>query len=920
MILGACLLACAGAPPAPPPSTPPPAAAPSVAAPAVAPGAAEHAEPPPIFRLPADVRPTRERVELEVVPDRPTFRGTVQIELALAQPRSDLWISARGLSLGAGTLTAGDETVPVRFEPDDVRGAARVVLPHPLPAGPAMLQIAFEGSFNPRLAGLYRVKSRDRWYAFTQFEAVDARRAFPCFDEPAMKIPWELTLVVPGQAVAVANAPELDRAAAGELTRVRFRPTRPLPSYLVAFAVGDFDVVTPPPLPPNAIRKTPLQIRGLATHGRGGELGYAMKSTADLLVMLEEWFGLPFPYEKLDQLAVPDFEAGAMENAGLITYREPALLVDEAAASSAQRQNVVVDISHEIAHQWFGDLVTMAWWDDLWLNESFADLMETKMTTAYLKDSRYDLVQQKVVHGAMFSEELSGVNPIVPVLRTEPDIFGFDYSIVYQKGGQVLEMFESFLGEEKFRRGIRRYLETHRDGNATRADLMRALAQEGTDLGPALTSFVEQPGVPLVHGELRCDRGAPRVHLTQTRQRPLGSPLSDGQRWEIPVCVHTPSTGSRPDCVLLREAEGDLPLRSKTCPAWFALNADANGYYRWMLPPDQLRTLLKKGYGSLRPTERLSLANNLSAAFRSGTLNAADTLAALGPVAHDVEPSVAQEPGTVLRLVREQFLTPPERPAVEAYMRKLYGPVLARVGWTPRKGEAGRQTQFRSWLVRYLAIEANDRAVLDRAAALGRAYLGTDGRLHPEAVDHDLVGVSLEAAGRTGDAALFQTMLQRLKAADDSNVRENLLVGLGQFRDPVLAEQARALAMQEDLRVNERGYVLAVQTLTLEQRPGSWSWLKTHVDQFAPRMPDTYVQFFAYAQGGCGEADARDLQEGLGPHITRYAGATYTLKKAVEKTRLCGALTDKQRESARQFLRSQESAATGPARGVSALH
>ena len=215
MILGACLLACAGAPPAPPPSTPPPAAAPSVAAPAVAPGAAEHAEPPPIFRLPADVRPTRERVELEVVPDRPTFRGTVQVELVLAQPRSDLWISARGLSLGAGTLTAGDETVPVRFEPDDVRGAARVVLPHPLPAGPAMLQIAFEGSFNPRLAGLYRVKSRDRWYAFTQFEAVDARRAFPCFDEPAMKIPWELTLVVPGQAVAVANAPELDRAAAG---------------------------------------------------------------------------------------------------------------------------------------------------------------------------------------------------------------------------------------------------------------------------------------------------------------------------------------------------------------------------------------------------------------------------------------------------------------------------------------------------------------------------------------------------------------------------------------------------------------------------------------------------------------------------------------------------------------------------------
>jgi cytosol alanyl aminopeptidase len=874
----------------------------------------------PIFRLPADVHPTRERVELEVVPDRPTFRGKVQIELTLDQPREDLFVSARGLTLDAGTLTAGTETLPVRFELDDARGVARLVLPHGVPAGPAMLQIAFEGTFNPRLAGLYRVKSRNRWYAFTQFEAVDARRAFPCFDEPAMKIPWELTLLVPGEAVAVANAPELDRAPAGELTRVRFRPTRPLPSYLVAFAVGDFDVVSPPPLPPNAIRKHPLPVRGVATHGRGAELAYAMKAGADLLVMLEEWYGVPFPYEKLDHLAVPDFEAGAMENAGLITYREPALLVDEATASSAQRQNVVVDVSHEIAHQWFGDLVTMAWWDDLWLNESFADLMETQITAAYLKDSRYDLVHQKVVHGAMFSEELSGVNPIVPVLRTEPDIFGFDYGIVYQKGGQVLEMFQSFLGEEKFRHGIRRYLEAHRDGNATRADLMKALAEEGTDLGPALSSFVEQPGVPLVHGELRCDGRAPRVHLTQTRQRPLGSPLSDGQRWEIPVCVHTSSTGAHPDCMLLRDAEADLPLRSKSCPAWFALNADARGYYRWMLPPDQLRALLKKGYGSLRPTERLSLASNLTAAFRSGTLTAADTLAALGPVAHDAEPSVAQEPGSILRLVREQFLTPQERPAVEAYMRKLYGPVLARVGWTPRPGEPGRQTQFRAWLVRYLAMEANDRTVLNRAAALGRAYLGTDGRLHPEAVNQDLVGVALEAAGRTGDAALFQTLLQRLKAADDSNVRENLLVGLGQFRDPALAEQARMLAMQEGLRVNERGYVLTAQTVTLEQRPGAWSWLKANVDQYAPRMPDTYVQFLAYAQAGCGEADAKDLQDGLGPHIARYAGATYTLKKAVEKTRLCGALADRQRESARQFFRTHgASGPTGPTRGISSV-
>jgi len=193
--------------------------------------------------------------------------------------------------------------------------------------------------------------------------------------------------------------------------------------------------------------------------------------------------------------------------------------------------------------------------------------------------------------------------------------------------------------------------------------------------------------------------------------------------------------------------------------------------------------------------------------------------------------------------------------------------------------------------------------VLRRAATLGRAYLGTDGRLHPEAVDSDLVGVALEAAARTGDAALFETMVQRLNAAEDSNVRENLLQGLAQFRDPALAERARELAMQDGLRVNERGYVFKSQAFTLEQRPAAWKWLQEHVDQYALRMPDTYVQFLAYAQNGCSEADAQELQASLGPHIASYAGATYTLNKVVERTRLCGALAERQRESARQFFR-----------------
>jgi alanyl aminopeptidase len=849
-------------------------------------------------------------VELEVVPDRDFFTGRVEIALQLSQPREDLWISARELALTSGTFAIGGETLPLILQPDDAAGVARLVLPHSVSAGEGSLVLTFRGAFNPRLAGLYRVKSQDRWYAFTQFEAVEARRAFPCFDEPAFKIPWDLTLTVPANLLAVANTSVFYETASGTMKRVRFGTTRPLPSYLVAFAVGDFDVVTPPPLPPNEVRSRPLQVRGIATTGRGSELGYALRAGGELLVMLERWFGREFPYEKLDHIALPDFEYGAMENAGLITYREQALLVDPRTASEDQKLTVAVDMAHEMSHQWFGDLVTMAWWDDLWLNESFASVMEVQITTAWAKGNRYDLSYLKKVQEAMATDELSSVHPIRPDIKLESDIFGIDYSIVYPKGAQVIAMFQEFLGPEAFRAAIRAYLDAHRDGNATREDLMSALSGAGTDIAPAMRSFIDQPGVPLVQAALRCDGSGPRVTLKQSRNLPLGSPASPGSRWEIPVCVRTDRSGDKPQCLLLKTVEAELSLHQKTCPAWIALNPGAQGYYRWTLPPTQLRALLTRGYRHLSAAERMSLGNNLGAALRTGALRAADVLAALEPLARDSEPAVSQEPAELLKVIREFVVQPEQRAAVEAHMRSLHGPVMARLGWKARPGEPARMQIFRSWLIDYLAFDALDRGVLQRAAALGRAYLGTDGHLHPDAVDRNLVPVALKAAGRLGSPQLFETMVQRLNAAQDSNVRENLLSGLGQFTDPQLAERARALALGDGLRVNELVEVLGSQTRTLELRPGAWAWTKANFDALAPRLPQTYVQYLAYIQAGCSEETANELGQELGSRLRPYPGGPYTLAKVVEKTRLCAAEVANQRPSAAEFFRGRPPGAT----------
>jgi cytosol alanyl aminopeptidase len=859
----------------------------------------------PIVRLPGDVRPTRQSVELEVIPEREFFTGRVEIALQLSQSREDLWISSRELTLTSGTFAIAGETLPLTLQPDDATGVARLQLPHRVSAGEGVLVLAFRGAFNPRLAGLYRVKSRDRWYAVTQFEAVEARRAFPCFDEPSFKIPWDVALTVPANLIAVANTSVVDETASGTMKRVRFRTTRPLPSYLVAFAVGDFDVVTPPPLPPNEVRARPLQVRGIATKGRGSELGYALRAGGELLVMLERWFGREFPYEKLDHLAVPDFEYGAMENAGLITYREQALLVDPRTASEDQKLTVAVDMAHEMAHQWFGDLVTMAWWDDLWLNESFASLMEVQMTAAWAKGNRYDLKYLSKVQEAMATDELSPVHPIRPQIEVEGDIFGIDYGVVYPKGAQVIAMFQQFLGPEAFRAAIRAYLDAHADGNATRGDLMAALSAAGTDVAPAMRSFVDQPGIPLVQATLRCEARGPRVALKKSRNLPLGSPAWPGGQWEVPVCVRTDRSSGKPECLLLKAAEAELPLQQKSCPAWIALNPGAQGYYRWTLPPAQLRALLARGYRHLSAAERMSLGSNLAAALRSGALPAADVLAALEPLARDPEPAVSQEPAGLLKVVRE-FLAPPEqRAAVEAHMRSLHGPLLARLGWKARPGEPERVQIFRPWLIDYLAFEAMDQGVLERAASLGRAYLGADGHLHPEAVDRNLVQVSLKAAARLGSPQLFETMLQRLNSAEDSNVRENLLAGLGQFTDPQLAERARALALGEGLRVNELDLVLDSQTTTLELRPGAWAWLKTNFQPLATRLPQTYVQYLAYTQLGCSEEAAKELGETLESGLRAYPGGSYSLAKAMEKTRVCAAKVARQRPSTAEFFRAR---------------
>ncbi len=487
-------------------------------------GSAQTVPPPrPDGRLPRQVHPTRYALELAVDPAQPRFSGRVRIDITVDETTSAIVLNARGLTARGAALIAGDARVPAATSTRLAAGSKKdpeelvLAFDRAIAPGSAQIEIDYDGAFADGLHGLYRVQEGGRWYAFTQFEPTDARRAFPCFDEPGWKTPFTVAISVPPDMVAVANMPEVRRAPDGARVRFQFAASPPLPTYLVALAVGAFDTRD------GLAGKLPIRL--IATSGKARLGGGALAAARGQLLELERYFGRPYPYAKLDLLAVPSFGAGAMENAGLITFREERLLLDEHAALAA-RVGMNGIIAHEISHQWFGDLVTMAWWNDLWLNEAFASFMADEIVDAWRPATGARLQALAAKSAVMADDALATARRIrQPVRSTSDALEAFD-PVTYAKGRAVLAMAEAWLGPDAFRAGLRGYLQRHAWGSATADDLYAALGEAGggRDVAGVIGSFTDQIGVPIVDAKIDCTGQAPAVRLHQQEYRTLERP------------------------------------------------------------------------------------------------------------------------------------------------------------------------------------------------------------------------------------------------------------------------------------------------------------------------------------------------------------------------------------------------------------
>jgi len=814
---------------------------------------------------------------LTLVPDAKGFDGRIVIDVDLKRPLDFFWINSRGLDIKRAVLTAGGKS----FEATAIPGGehfAGLRFASKLAAGPARLAIDYSGSYSPReTRGIFTQQDRGEWYLYTQFEALNARRAFPCFDEPQWKTPWTIALNVKREHVAVSNNPAVSEADIGNgMKQVRFSKTPPLPSYLVAFGVGPFEIVDGGKA---GMKQT--QLRYIVPKGRTAETRYAKEVTPKLLEQMESYFGTPYPYDKLDSLAIPVTVAfAAMENAGLITYGSGFLLASAAREDEQFRQIYANIGAHEIAHQWFGNLVTMQWWTDIWLNEAFATWMARKAVTKFNPEWDPTVRRERERMSAARTDRLSSTRQVRQPVHNHDHLGNAFDRITYDKGGALLTMFEGWLGEEKFREGVRRYLKKHEWGNATAEDFFAALSQTDPQVAKGLSSLVHQPGLPIVEFELDCTGRAPAVMLKQRRFDPLGANKT-AQRWTLPVCLrYEGSTSGKPLCRMLHEPRQRVVLPgAKSCPAWVLPNPGGAGYHlsrvtnaAGALPAAQLSA-----------QEAVAFINDQSLLAQSGAIGSQKLVAALTPFATDAREEVALAAITaVVELHPAHFPAGKDKTLAPWVMQHLAARAH-QLGWVPRPGEGDSVRRLRGMLLPVVAAIGDDAQLRAQAHSHALSWLAGD-----RASIGESFRAVLRVAAHQSDPEVFEALLVAVAKADDGGTRYEIYKTLGQYRDPVLRQRAFELPLADGLDARQATQIYDAAAEEADNAPALLRFVRERHEQLARRLPEeTMARAPRWHRELCSAEDRAAAANFYGSRKPWPPGLERNLSQALEAVEIC---------------------------------
>ena len=787
-----------------------------------------------VDRLPITVVP--EHYQLKLAPDlaKDSFTGEETIDVLELQPASTVTLNAAEINFKEVTISSGGITQPAHVTLDPKNEAATLSVEKTLGAGPAQIHIVFEGTLNDKLRGFYRSNANDRKYAATQFEGTDARRAFPCFDEPAMKATFAITLIVDQGDTAISNGKiirDTPGPGPGKHT-LEFSTTARMSSYLVAMAVGDFQCLEG--------EADGIPIRICATPDKK-ELGhFALESAEHIMHYYNQYFDIKYPFGKLDVVGVPDFAAGAMENTGAIFFRERWLLIDDKTASLDAHQAVTNIMAHEMGHLWFGDLVTMKWWDDAWLNEGFATWVSGKPLRAW-KPEWKSLDMGGVVDGD------SAKSPR-PVRAPDSDM-------TYGKASNVIRMLESYEGEEVFRAGVNAYLKAHAFGNARAEDFWNAQAKvSGKPIDRIMQTFIEQPAAPLIQIETKPDGDSTQVTLTQRRffrDRAAFAQGSD-ELWQAPACMRPAAPGKQAaQCVLLTQRTQAFKLNHLAPPV--VANAGEKGYYRVAYSPEALRDLDRVAETALTAAERIGLLSDEWAMVQGGISPIGDYLSLVEELRKDRTRSVVDAYAGRLGIIAEDMVGDSEKANYRAWVRNLLRPAAGELGWQPRPGESSDRRALRAGVLSTLGKTGRDQEVLRTARSLAHKYLAD-----PLSVDPTLANAVVNLAAMEGDAALYDEFLARTKTAKSPEEYYLFLFALAHFNDPALLTRTMEFALTPSVRGQDFGTLLAEVMINPAGTDVAWDFARKHWAEIKDKPPGGSGRVLGAASAFC---DDRRLGE-----------------------------------------------------------
>jgi puromycin-sensitive aminopeptidase len=848
------------------------------------------------YRLPRHAVPLRYDLRLEPDLTAARFSGEETITLTIHRATSEIVLNAIELDIATAQVE-GESGLQQRaaITLDEALQRCHLTFAELLQPGIVKLTIAFSGVLNDKLHGFYRSTYKDGRgetcnMAATQFEATDARRAFPCWDEPDFKAVFATTLVVDPAATAVSNSRIASETLAGGKKVVRFADTMKMSTYLVAFIVGRIE-----PTEPVMIGQTPLRLWAVPEKGHLARFGQDIAAAS--LSFFESYYGIPYPGDKLDLLAIPDFASGAMENLGAITYRETALLVDQQSATHSELERVADVVAHENAHMWFGDLVTMSWWNGLWLNEAFATFMEMLAVDDWKPEwKRWDSFGAS--RAAAFAVDgLQSTRPIEYPVQAPKDADAMFDVLTYEKGASVLRMLEQHIGPIVFRDGVRDYLHKHAYGNADTKDLWVSLGKIAKQPVPQLMDgWIFQPGYPLITAEI--DQSG-RLVLSQQRFTYLSShfPLTTSHSratWQIPLQIRI-TAGGKPSVsrLLLTEKDRTIPLP----PDWEAvlINEGGHGFYRVCYSPELLDRILNAGIDRLAVTERFNLINDAWAATLAGHTSLSDYL--------DLTANfIAERDKNVWGVLLDSFsflnriITAEDRSALEGFVRSRVGSAVADLDWVPRPGESELTKQLRGELIGALGRLGNDPVTQARAVELYRAY-----RHDATAVDSNIVPSLVAILSYTGDASRYDEFNERLRTAATPQEERRYLFSLAGFQHTSLLDRTLARTISGEIRTQDAPFIIGAVLSNVYGRELAWTFVKSNWEKMDRLFPKQGLRRICGGISSLATPELeRDVRDFFATNKIDLGGKT--LEQYLEQLRIAVTVRERDSLSLRRYL------------------